>query len=291
MGWFDEQIKQRKQSDNEVFSDAFVNIAGAVMGKSLSAALNDKRTIAKNAIGEILKFHHIKPGDVPDNITDMNEQLEYMLRPHGIMRRTVKLSKGWYKDAVGAMLGVRKSDGSPVALIPDGFRGYCFLNENGERVRVSKKNEGDFEQEALAFYKPFPLRKIGISDLIKFMAGTFSRADVVLILGAVLLVTLVGMLTPKINNIIFSDVISSGSMRLLFAVSVFLVCVTVSSLILESVKTLLMARLGTKMSLTVESATMMRVLSLHADFFKEHSAGELTQRTQYLNSLCSILRG
>ncbi len=289
MGWFDEQIKQRKQNDNEVFADSFVNIAGAVMGKKVSAALGDERTVAKNAIDEILKFYHVKSREVPDTITDMNEQLEYLLRPHGIMHRTIKLSKGWYKDAVGAMLCVRKSDGRVTALIPAGFTGYCFTDENGKRVKVTSGNEGIFDEEALAFYKPFPLRKMGMTDLIKYMAGTVSKADSVFIAGIMLLVTIIGMLTPKINNIIFSDVIASGSIRLLLSVTVFLICVTVSSLLLNSVKTLLMARLNTNMSLTVEAAAMMRILSLPADFFKEHSSGELTQRMQYINALCGML--
>ena len=29
MGWFDEQIKCRKQNDNDVFADSFINIASA----------------------------------------------------------------------------------------------------------------------------------------------------------------------------------------------------------------------------------------------------------------------
>ena len=32
MGWFDEQIRQRKQNDDDVFADSFVNMASAVMG-------------------------------------------------------------------------------------------------------------------------------------------------------------------------------------------------------------------------------------------------------------------
>ena len=96
MGWFDEQIKQRKEHDDSVFSDSFVNLAGAVMGAKISAALNDNRQITKNAIDEILKYYHVKSREVPDNIQDMNEQLEYLLRPCGIMRRIVHLEKGWY---------------------------------------------------------------------------------------------------------------------------------------------------------------------------------------------------
>ena len=49
----------------------------------------------------------------------MNEQLEYLMRPYGIMRRTVYLEKGWYKDAIGAMLGVMKETGKIVALLPE----------------------------------------------------------------------------------------------------------------------------------------------------------------------------
>ena len=32
MGWFDEQIKQRKRNDDDIFSEAFVGIADAVLG-------------------------------------------------------------------------------------------------------------------------------------------------------------------------------------------------------------------------------------------------------------------
>ncbi len=91
MGWFDEQIKQRKKKDDDVFADSFVNIAGAVMGSRVSAALNDERQIAKNAFDEILRFFRVKTREIPDNIKDRNEQLEYLLRPYGIMRRAVTL--------------------------------------------------------------------------------------------------------------------------------------------------------------------------------------------------------
>ena len=30
------------------------------------------------------------------------------MRPYGIMRRNVDLEKGWYRDAIGAMPGVKK---------------------------------------------------------------------------------------------------------------------------------------------------------------------------------------
>lgn len=290
MGWFDEQIKQRKQNDSGVFEDSFVNIAGAVMGNRVSAALNDERRIVKNAFDEILKFYRVKTREIPDSIKDRNEQLEYLLRPHGIMRRTVVLSKGWYKDAVGAVLGVRKSDGAVAALIPTGLSGYSFTDEKtGKRVKINRKNQGLFEEEAIAFYKPLSQKKLGITDLMRYITGTLSPADFVLIGASTLAITLIGMISPKLNNLLFSTVIESGSYRLLFAITVFMVCVTISSLLINGVKSLIMARINTKMNISVQAAAMSRVMSLPAEFFKNYSSGELSARAQYINSLCGML--
>lgn len=290
MGWFDEQIKQRKQNDQDVFTDAFINIAGAVMGSRVSAALNDERQQTKNAFDEILRFYHINTKDIPDNITDRNEQLEYLLRPHGITRRTVTLSKGWYKDAIGAMLGIRKGDGMVVALIPTGFSGYSYRDmETGKYVKINGKNQELFEEEAIAFYKPLPLKEIGISDLMRYILGTLSPADFVMTGASALAVTLIGMLSPKLNNLLFSRVIEDGSTQILLAITVFMICVTLSSLLINGVKSLIIARINTKMSISVQAAVMSRLMSLPAGFFKNYSSGELSARVQCSNSLCEML--
>ena len=56
MGWFDEQIRTRKQADRETFEDSFQAIAGAVMGRRMSQALNDDWQATTDAIGDILKY-------------------------------------------------------------------------------------------------------------------------------------------------------------------------------------------------------------------------------------------
>ena len=135
MGWFDEQIRNRKKADQAVFEESFEQMANAVMGRRMSRALNDDRQITEDAVGDILKYYHVASQEVPKSITDMNEVLEYLLRPSGFMRRTVELEKGWYRDAIGAMLGTRKDDGSVVALIPTGINSYCFYDrKQGKKV-------------------------------------------------------------------------------------------------------------------------------------------------------------
>ncbi len=290
MGWFDEQIHQRKKADEEAFSESFRQIAGAVMGRRMSDSLNNNRQVTTDAIGEILNYYHVNSGEVPDSITDMNEVLEYLMRPYGIMRRNIRLDDGWYKDAVGAMLGVKKDDKSVVALLPDKISGYRYFDRTlGKSVRIGRRNESLFENEAIAFYKPFPLTRMGIGSLAKYICEQISISDIVMLCAAMLVVTLVGMITPRMNETLFSSVLASKNGRALIGAGIYLLAATVSGLLFGIVRTLINLRINTKLDINVEAAAMMRMLSLPADFFKEYNSGELANRLGYINSLCNQL--
>ena len=289
MGWFDEQIRQRREADDEAFADSFREIAGAVTGNRRSDT-DDSRRITADAIEEILRYYHAKPREIPDSMTDLNEVLEYLMRPYGIMRRNVRLEPGWYRDAAGAMLAIRQDDGSPVALIPCGLTSYRFFDrKTGRYVNLNRKTESMLRPTAIAFYKPFPLKKMAASDLYRYIAGQIVPSDIVMIALATLAVTLVGMLMPKLNSLLFSEVLESGSTQVLAGIGVFLVCVALSSLLFGTVKNLVSRRLDTRLSLSVRAASIMRVLSLPADFFKQYSAGELSSRIGYISSLANQL--
>lgn len=290
MGWFDEQIRDRRQYDDEAFSEAFANMASAVMGRRISAAVSDDRRDAKTAIDDILKYCGVKSREVPDSITDVNEQLEYILRPYGIMRRTVRLEDGWYRDAIGVMLGAFRESGKAVALIPGGLSGYTYYDpETGRRKRIGRKEQHLFGEEAVVFYKPFPLKKLSLSALTGYIVRTLSASDYIMIALATLALSLLGMLSPVISKLLFAQVLPSGSVRLLMAMAVFSVCVSVSMLLVSAVRDMLLARIETKLSISVDAAAMMRIMSLPADFFRSYSAGELANRVSQIGVLCRML--
>ncbi|MBQ6803893.1 MAG: NHLP bacteriocin export ABC transporter permease/ATPase subunit [Clostridia bacterium] len=290
MGWFDEQIKQRKQSDDQLFEEAFVRIADAVLGMKMSSAYASDEKRASGEIGEILKYYKIKPREVPDTVKGLDDRLEYLLRPNGIMRRNVELVKGWHRDAVGAMLGRRKDDGSVVALIPKGLTGYAFYDAASARwVKITAKNECLFDDEAICFYKPFPLQKLTVPALIRYIAECLDKADIALVVLSAFLVSLVGLLLPRLNSLLFGRVIESGSIRVLLAISMFMISVSVSRLLIGAINAMLSGRMSAKVNLSVQAATMMRILSLPADFFKQWSSGELASRSQQMQSLCQML--
>lgn len=293
MGWFDEQIRERKRQDNERFADAMDEISAIITREKIELSCDEGETTKQEsitrAIGRVLRYYHIKPKQVPDDIKNLQEQLEYLCRPYGVMRRTVKLEKGWYKDAIGALLGTRK-DGTVVALLPRRFFGYSYYDETtGREVRLSSTTEEEIEETAICFYKPFPAKKLNIPTMLRYVIGCVPVSAYGLVIIMMLLTTLVGMLSPRITHIIFDEVIPSESMRLFWAVIVFSVCLSISTMLMGILKSLIDGRVSTQMSMSIQSATMARVLSLPAEFFKKYSAGELSTKLQYFNSLCSTL--
>ena len=292
MSWFDDQIRLRKQKDQEVFEDSMFRMASVVLGRRGAGSLRDARIVTKAAIDEILKYYHIKPEEIPEEVRGTEDQLEYALRPHGIMRRSVELEEDWYRSAFGPMLGYYGEERLPVALLPRPFRGYSFLDpESGERKNLDKKTARAFSREGICFYRPLPQRKLGVPDLLLYLKSCLSMGDLLLLVGLTLLVTLVGMLMPRITRALTGPVLERGSLSMLLGAAVFLVCTLAAAQLIGCLRELMMDRIRIKTSLPVEAAVMMRMIDLPADFFRQYSSGELSSRFGAVGQLCQLLVG
>ena len=291
MSWFDEQLRLREQSDNADFEDAIDSIAGAVMGSRLREALGSDE-IASSAIEEILKHYHCKSKseELPPQIKTVDEQIDYRMRPFGIKSRTVTLDKGWYHHAVGAMLGTMKEDGSAVALIPGKIYGYKLIDiKNGKQIKLNRKTEKLIDKEAVCFYEPLPQKALTMGDLLKFMIKQLSLSDIVFYLALMGLSAALGLLSPLFTKWLMSDVLESGSLQVLLSLAVFMVCFSVSQLCFGAYQSFINSRIGIKQNIAVQAAVMNRMMSLPPAFFKQYSSGELSQRSAYVQSLCSTL--
>lgn len=290
MGWFDEQIKQRKLNDDRQFAGSFAHMASAVMGDRVINSFIDSSTLTKNAIEDVLKSFRLRPGKVPDKVDDPEEQLEYMLRPHGIMYRRVKLAEGWYKDAYGPMIAKRKDDQTFVALIQNGKSDYTFHDTHEGRIRrVDAASAKLFDEDAICFYRPLPLKSLTIKDFMKYMMHTFSAKDQASLVAAAAVVTLIGVFIPRFQNLLLKNVLTKGNLNVLLAAAAFYFSFSISLTIFTVVKTMLLNRVMTKTQFSVEAAVMMRVLSMPADFFHDYGTGELAQRVQYMGGLCQSI--
>ncbi|MBP5384182.1 MAG: ATP-binding cassette domain-containing protein [Lachnospiraceae bacterium] len=279
MGWFDTQLRDRERLDQDNFTEAFMQMAGAVMGTREYERFWNEKERTETALAEILKFYHLKAVAVPDSVDDFHDALEYVMRPAGIMYRPVNLDEGWTRDAIGPLLARRRSDGAVVALLPNRMGDFRHL----------RRHEKEYEQDAICFYKPFPLRKLKIRDLLTYMGSILSFADIGLMLITTLVITGLGLLIPKLTNLLLSGENENKNTMFMMTLFLFFACTSISSLLFTSAKNVALSRINSKMSVAVEAATMMRILSLPTSFFKKYSAGELADRAGYMNTLCSMI--
>ena len=290
MGWFDEQIKEKIKNDKEAFSDALMEMSNVVLGcRSAAFFIQDDRKAVIGAIHEILKFYHLKPQEIPDSLKEMNDMLEYLLRPFGFMCRKVKLTGNWHKAAMGAMLGSYKESGRAVAFLP-AKGGYEARDEKtGQKIRVTAINAQMFSVDAFCFYRPLPLNAVGMKGLLSYIFQTISFSDFAVIALAMFTVALLGLLTPCANQLIFVNAISNRSTNIPASCAILLSGSAIAIAMISAVKQLTLAKIKIKMDVAVTSASMMRLLSMPTAFFQKYSPGELAGKMQDINGLCGMI--
>lgn len=291
MSWFDEQLRYRKESDDRDLDSSIDNIARAVMGQRLTEALS-KSQRAQSAVEEILKYYHYIPREITGSIPadTLEAQLEYRLRPFGIMYRSVTLDSGWYRNAIGPMIGILKADGAAVVLFPGVFSGYYFYDvKTGKKIWLNRKTEQLLETEAICFYKPLPQKALTVLDLVHFTVEQLTVWDLIIYIGTIALSSVLGLLSPLFTKWLFGDVLNSGSLQVLLALATFMVCFSVSNVLYSVFQSLTNARIGTKQNIAVQAAVMNRIMSLPVTFFRQYSSGELQQRSAYVQNLCTLM--
>lgn len=292
MSWFEKQLRYREQKDNDSFEEALIGVAEAVMGRKMYQTDNNFQN-ADSAVDEILKYYHckLKKVEIPSSIKTLNEQLDYKLRPYGIMRREVQLDKGFSKRAIGPMLGKLKENGSPVALIPHKLYGYVLYDPSTKKVVHinGSRKEKLLDTEAIYFYETLPLKKLKMKDLFFFMCKQLSVSDFVVYFGLMLFSTFLGLLMPLFTKHLFGTVLDHKSVTMLLGLGIYIISYSLCKVLFGAYESLKKSRIGTKQSIAIEAAVMNRVMSLPTSFFKEYSSGELFQRTNYVESLCNTV--
>lgn len=286
---FNEQLKNRHCKDDELFSDAFKEIAFAIDSRNSSISFSDSYGQLTNSMSAVLEFYRLKITDEGDENQSITERFERAFRTKGIMYRAVRLKRDFYKTTFLPMITTRRSDDKSVALIPSSLGGYHYTDEAGVRHKVDKNTFDQVNETAYVFYKPLPGRTLSIKDILVYAISILTPGDCVSLLCSFFFSALIGLLIPHITKLLFSEVIVTGKISLLYSLGFLAICVTVSSALLEVIKELFTNRINTKVSSCIESATMMRLLSLPVSFFKEYNSGDLNARLLQLSRLASSI--
>lgn len=287
MGLFDDQIEKRKQYDQEMIEQALGDIQATIM--EVKHPPHGFGT-AEDAVNEIFEWFDIKPAVPPALMTDFDQRLACMMAPTGILLRKVILSGAWYRNADMPLLAFFQ-DGRTVALIPEEDGSYSYVDhQEGMRYKAGEDTLKKLCPEALYFYKPLPLRRINTIDLIQYILRCLKWSDYVWLFSTSVMIGLLGMVTPLIVRYIMGEIIPQRDSEGLGLVAVILVSVIIAKGMMQLCNNFSFHRIRQKISVYSYTSIMARVLSLPADFFREHNAGEMQTRIRAVQNSIEIIR-
>ena len=278
--------------DEEATERAYAELASSILDPEHRIVYQtDDLEALDRAVSLCLQYNHIEPGTVPNEIRKPEERIDYLCRPSGTMYRTVRLENDWYKRSFGVMLG-KLHDGTPAAIIPQWGLGYSYIDPNtGRKVRINKTTARDLEPEAVFFYHPLPAKALTIRDLAEYIFSLFDKEDYLLVILAALAATLMGLLPAWVNQLAYGTVIPTGQTGLILPITLLLLGVSLSRLLINLSRNLIMSRISIKLHVYTESAAYARVLMLPTSFFGKYASGNLAKRIMMMGRLADQITG
>lgn len=287
MSHFEEKIKQQKQDEQEMLRESFISLEAAILSDNSSENIKDELAATQKAVDSVLKYFDKKTKKIPSYIDGFDARLEYAMRPYGIMSRSVKLSEKWFRDSFMPIIAFTKKDNRPVALIPNKIKGYTYHDYvSGAKVHLNKFTTTMFCEEALCFYRPLPNKNTGKRSLLLYLKNCIPASDYIRAAIATAAVSLLGLLLPRITYMIVGKIVDDKNTALLIIISVFLLCVLLTSQILSIVKELILSRIKTKIGVQLEAAIMARLILLPVKFFRKYTSGDLYSRISKTAFFC-----
>ena len=133
MGWFEEQVKQRKELDAKSFEESFNSLAGIKIDNPHNLSVEQLRE--NFAISQILSSFRHPMVDIPVNIKKFDEKLSYALGQYEVEYHKVELNDSYVNDGHTILLIFTLVNDIPVVLFPKGQDRYYYIN-----YQTGKKN-------------------------------------------------------------------------------------------------------------------------------------------------------
>ena len=239
---------------------------------------------------EGITFAQLSPHQNDASVPSVNN----ILRLSGVRGRQVRITPEdrWWRGDSGALLGFKREDSQPVALLPSATGGYRMLDPAlPGNVRVDAERARRLLPEAWSFYRPLPDKEpVSIREMLrqtrKNLTGDFLRF---LISG-----TFAGLLTvvpAVLIGVLVDRVLPTGSGAVLTQFAIGLAAFAVAAFLMNLLQGASMMRLEGRTASRLTAATWDRLLKLRTEFFKNFTAGDLAARTSVFLTLRDAISG
>ena len=210
-------------------------------------------------------------------------------RISGFICRDILLEENWFRNDAGPFL-VFKNKGKPVVCLPQKAGKYLIWDPANDSITpVTQKVAAQLEPRAMVFYRPFPQEEITLKKMMLFAMQDINWRDVTNILLFSLFGTLVGLLTPYLNEKLFDLFVPLGDAPGLQGVCAVILACSLGNISFGVVKNLANFRSLNRMKYSVHAAVLDRLFNLPESFFRGYDSADLGQRAMGISQVFSLL--
>ena len=209
--------------------------------------------------------------------------LEEMARASQFICREVVLDVNWQKFDCGVMIAYIGDD--PVVCYPRGGKYRVYNQATGEDKPLSKALLGRLEPKARVLRRTLPKQKVGKKEIIQFVKKSFHKRDVISLVIVSLLSTLIGVLQPKLNQLIYDEYVPMGEVSVLVQVCGVIASCMMGNVFISIVKQLQSYRIPSRSEYEFQDAIYWRLFQLPESFFRKYDSADLAERTMGVGSI------
>lgn len=219
------------------------------------------------------------------------EKVSALLQFSNITMRQVALAGDWWLENHGPLIAFYEESQQAVAVIPDNKNVYQLFDlESGELTPVDKENALLLESFAQTVYRSLPEDTHTLYGLLKWSLKSCKK-ELMLLLMVAILSGLLNLVTPWATGKLYSVVIPEASYSLLAQLIMGLLAAAFGVGLFELTRSFTLVRVRGWLSETTTAAIWERLSRLPISFYKQYSAGDLSDRASGFNNILQQLLG
>lgn len=279
---FEDKIKERYEVNREAL-DSAMDLLKSMLGNDQAASGSSS---SQTAINAILQYFKLDGSSFPKDLTT-KEEIKRFLKLQGLFCHHVDLEGSWWKNATGPII-TTDADNNLVALIPSSL-GYKKVDPvTGKRKRLNSKSFEGLSKDGLNFFHFISRNKMTTKEFLKYAVRSVPTGNYVLVIVCCAIATVLSLLVPVANKLMFSEVVPSGMMEGILPICGLLLGAGISSVLFTLVRNFMIAMVRDKMNSNVQPALFARLLTLPSSFFRKHSSSDLSSRVLSANNIYQV---
>ena len=219
-----------------------------------------------------------------------DDLVQRIVEPNNVMyRKTDDLLKE-AEEKTSYILCFDEQD-KPYVLQPSIYGYKAYNPANGKSNICTRKFLRSLKQTCYVFTQPMRQYK---SVLLTFVMAVFrylTTNDVIRLVAASGIMTLLGLAFPKINQWIYTVYLKDveGNALMFQSILTLFLLLSMVNVIVTQIKSRMLANVRNRVSLRVQGVVMAKILQLPRSFFSNNSTGKISKRISQCNNLTNTI--